>query len=195
MRIKTIEKANEILKKIPGITKKQAEKFTTFILNQDLNFCEELTQNILDIKTKMEFCQECNFIRENGKCLNCDEAIKNNTLMVVENITTLNKIDDMGIFLGFYFVLPFLINVKEHARKEKEYEYNQLFDYIAKNNIKEVIIVISPTLEGEITTTHLLKLMANKNIKASRAAIGLPMGSNLEYLDTFTIKQAIKNRN
>ncbi|MCS4536731.1 MULTISPECIES: toprim domain-containing protein [unclassified Mycoplasma] len=195
MKIKTIEKANEILKKIPGISKKQAEKFTYFVLNQNFEFAQELAQNILDIKTKIEFCSDCNFIREDGKCLNCDEPIKNKTLMIVESVTTLNKIDDMGIFLGYYFVLPYLMSAKGQTKKENEYSYTQLFDYIEKHNFDEVIIVISPSLEGEITTTHLLKLLANKQIKVSRAAIGMPMGSNLEYLDTFTIKQAIKNRN
>ncbi|WP_029608477.1 toprim domain-containing protein [Mycoplasma simbae] len=194
MKIKTLEEANEIFKKIPGISKKQAEKMSSFLLNQPSEFSTELIEKINNIHTKIQFCHKCNFIREEGLCLNCDDKFKTNSLMVVESPTTLNKIDEMGIFLGYYFVLPYLMSVKGQLNSQ-DYEYQQLFDFVDQYNFEEVIIVISPSLEGEMTTNHLLTLFENKGIKASRAAIGMPMGSSLEYLDTFTIKQAIENRN
>lgn len=194
MKIKTIEKANEILNKIPGISQKMANKISSFLLNSDIEFIHQLNNSLMDIKTKIEFCSKCNFIREENKCLNCDDSLKSNSLMIVESSNTLNKIDEMGIFFGFYFVLPYLMSIKNQL-KNTDYQYQQLFEFISEHNFEEVIIVLSPSLEGEMTTTHLLNLLAEKGIKATRAAIGIPMGSNLEYLDSFTIKQAIKNRN
>ncbi|MBU4691599.1 toprim domain-containing protein [Mycoplasma sp. ES3225-GEN-MYC] len=193
MKIDTLEKANEVFKKIPGISKKQAEKISSFILNQSTDFSIELVNAIQGIKDNIIYCSQCNFIRENNKCLNCDDPLKMNSLMIVESITTLIKIDEMGIFFGFYFVLPELLSVKKN--NDDKYEYQQLFEFIGNHNFEEIMIVLSPSLEGEMTTTHLQKLLQKRGIKATRAAIGMPMGSNLEYLDPFTIKQAIKNRN
>ncbi|MBU4689482.1 toprim domain-containing protein [Mycoplasma zalophidermidis] len=193
MKIDTLEKANEVFKKIPGISKKLAEKISTFILNQSTDFSVELVNAIQDIKDNIVYCSQCNFIRENNKCLNCDDPLKMNSLMIVESITTLIKIDEMGIFFGFYFVLPELLSVKQ--KNDYKYEYQQLFEFIGNHNFDEIMIVLSPSLEGEMTTAHLQKLLQKRGIKATRAAIGMPMGSNLEYLDPFTIKQAIKNRN
>ncbi|AIA29706.1 recombination protein RecR [Mycoplasmopsis californica HAZ160_1] len=193
MKIETLETANEILKKIPGISKKQAERISTFLLNSKPEFTDELCQKLQNIHIKIEFCPKCNFIKENNSCLNCDDTLKTNSLMIVESFATANKIDGLGIFLGYYFVLPYLLELKKQIEKN-DYNYEQLFSFVEKHNFEEIIIVISPSLEGEMTTAHLTNLFKEKSIKVSRAAIGMPMGSSLEYLDTFTIKQAINNR-
>ncbi|TQC51592.1 recombination protein RecR [Mycoplasmopsis mucosicanis] len=193
MKIKTIDEANEFLRKIPGISKKQADKITSFILNQPKDFTDELTQKLNNIHTEISFCSKCNFIKEHNKCLNCDDVFKTKNLMIVESSTSLNKIDEMGVFLGYYFVLPYLMSAKK-TNSAVDYNYPQLLSFINQHEFEEVIIVLSPTLEGELTTNHLITLLEAQKLNVSRAAIGLPLGSNIEYLDSFTIKQAINNR-
>lgn len=194
MKIKTIQDTIETLSKIPGISKKQAEKMSWYFINQGQDETKKVINSLNNICQNIKYCENCNFIKENEKCLNCDDILKTNSLMIVESPTTLNKIDDLGIFHGHYYVLPYLMKLKNKFESE-DYDYPGLVEYIKQHQFEEVIVVISPSLEGEITTTKLLNLIQNLNIKVSRAAIGIPMGANLDYLDAFTIKQAINNRN
>ncbi|UUD35394.1 toprim domain-containing protein [Mycoplasmopsis caviae] len=195
MKIETIEKLNQVLNTIPGISKKQADKMSNFFLNQDQEYIDNLVKNIYDLKNNITYCSICNFIKENNKCLVCDDKSRYNFLMIVENVATLRKIDDMDFYSGYYYILPYLLSLKGN-KEIKNYDYTELMNYIQRKKFEEVIIVLSPSLEGEMTTSHLLKLISSQfKVKVSRAAIGMPMGSNLEYLDTFTIKQSIENRN
>lgn len=195
MKIETIEKLNQVLTTIPGISKKQADKMSNFFLKQDQEYIDNLVKSINDLKTNISYCSICNFLKEGGKCLVCDDKSRYNFLMIVENAATLRKIDDMDFYNGYYYVLPYLLNLKNN-KEIKNYDYKELMDYIQRKKFDEVIIILSPSLEGEMTTGHLLKLINSQfKIKVTRAAIGMPMGSNLEYLDTFTIKQSIENRN
>lgn len=195
MKIETIEKLNQVLTTIPGISKKQADKMSNFFLKQDQEYIDNLVKSINDLKTNISYCSICNFLKEGCKCLVCDDKSRYNFLMIVENAATLRKIDDMNFYNGYYYVLPYLFNLKNN-KEIKNYDYKELINYIQHKKFDEVIIVLSPSLEGEMTTGHLLKLINGQfKIKVTRAAIGMPMGSNLEYLDTFTIKQSIENRN
>lgn len=195
MEIDAIKELNLLLNKIPGISKKQADKTSNFLLTADENFIKELIEKISNLKKKISFCKRCNYITEDNYCLNCTNKNANSTLMIVENVTNVKKINDLDFFKGYFYVLPYLINLKEKLTKSEKYNYTELIDYINQKDIKEVIIVLSPTLEGEATVSHIMKLLKNKKVKVSRAAIGLPMGSNIDYIDGFTIKQSIKNRN
>ncbi|MGV2393606.1 UNVERIFIED_CONTAM: toprim domain-containing protein [Campylobacter lari] len=112
--------------------------------------------------------------------------------MVVENIANAIKLDSLNFYDGYYYIMPYLLDVK--ANNEHDYRYKQLLDFISSKKAIEVVLVLSPTIQGEMTTIHLLKLLKSNNIKVTRAAIGMPMGSSVEYLDEFTIKQSIENR-
>lgn len=194
MEINVIEELIFELRKLPGVSRKQAEKIVNYLIADDNTYVEALIASIKNLKSQISYCPECNFIRENNYCPNCDNTSRLDTLMIVESSKALEKIDAMNFYHGYYYVLPFLMSIKEKIAKDMNYDYQALFNYINKKHLNEVIIVLSPTLEGEMTTTHLLKLCEKYNIKTTRAAIGMPLGSNLEYLDSFTIMQSIKNR-
>ncbi|WP_027334981.1 toprim domain-containing protein [Mycoplasmopsis felifaucium] len=190
MEIKAVKELNEKLATFPGISKKQADKMSNFLLNSSDEYVTELIQCIEALKVNIKFCEQCNFIVENGKCLNCDQNDPWNILMVVENPANVKKISELNFFNGYYYVLPYLMNIKG----QEDYSYSQLLQYAKDKKIEEVVIVLSPTLEGTMTSEHLFNSFKKNNFKVSKAAIGLPMGSNIEYLDGFTIKQSIENR-
>ncbi|QSF13394.1 toprim domain-containing protein [Mycoplasma sp. Mirounga ES2805-ORL] len=194
MQIETIENLVKKLISIPGISKKQAEKMANFFVLQDKEYIDELAQLIQDIKKNISYCEKCNFITDKNVCSICSKPNKDNILMVVDNVVNCQKLINMEFYNGSYYILPYLMNLNDQLASKK-YEYEQLIDFIKKNNFGEVIIVLSPSLEGEMTTTHLLKLLEKNKIIATRAVIGMPMNSNLEYLDKFTIMQSIINRN
>ncbi|VEU75580.1 recombinational DNA repair protein [Mycoplasmopsis maculosa] len=188
---KIIQEFKEFITKIPSITKKQSEKITNYLLNTPKEFSEELINNIRKLKDKVSFCEKCNFIKEKEKCLNCAREDVWNILMIVDNIQNAKKIISLDFFKGYFYVMPYLLDLNN---KGNDYNFPQLLEFIREYNPVETVVVLSPTIEGELTTTHLLKLFKNNNINASRAAIGMPLGSNIEYLDEFTLKQSIENR-
>ncbi|WP_029512903.1 toprim domain-containing protein [Mycoplasmopsis iners] len=194
MKIEVVEKLNEKLTTFPGISKKQADKMSNFLLQKDDEYVDDLIKHLLALKNQLSFCPNCNFIKENGKCLSCDADNKENVLMIVESVAIVKKISEMNFFNGKYYVLPYLLSIKNQLNDE-QLEYKHLFNFLFNNSFNEVIIVLSPTLDGEITTNHLMEKMKELKIPHSRAAIGMPMNSNVDYLDSFTIKQSINNRN
>ncbi|WP_027120820.1 toprim domain-containing protein [Mycoplasmopsis lipofaciens] len=195
MKIETIEKLNKKFNTIPGISKKQANKMTNFLLNSNDEYIDELIELIKNVKNNISYCEQCHFLKEFNICLICNDKSRYNILMVVENATTIKKFEEIENFYhGYYYALPFLLNLKDQLNN-KDYKYQELIDFVKAKQFDEIIIVLSPTLEGEATTTHLIKLLELNKFKATRAAIGLPMGSNIYYLDSYTIRQSIKNRN
>ncbi|WP_029513134.1 toprim domain-containing protein [Mycoplasmopsis primatum] len=193
MKIKTIDELTKTLSSIPSITKKQAEKLANYLLTVSDQKIVAIIDQIKEAKSKLKSCQKCNFIEENGKCVNCDRADLWNILMVVENVQSVKKIYDLDFFNGYFYVLPYLMSMKPKDQNA-DFNYSHLLTFAKNKNIKEAIIVLSPTLEGELTTTQLIQIFDENKIKSTRAAIGLPINSNIEYIDGFTIKQAIENR-
>ncbi|MBZ4218013.1 toprim domain-containing protein [Mycoplasma tauri] len=193
MKIKSIDEMSEILRTLPGVTKKHSEKISNFFISESLSDIESFLFKLKTIKEKISFCKKCNFIAENEKCCNCGRPNLWNILMVVENAQNVIKIDNLDFFNGYFYVLPYLLSTSSKA-KQNDYKYPELIKFAKEKNITEAIIVLSPTLEGEMTVAQLTQLFKENNIKSTRAAIGLPMNSNIEYIDGFTIKQAIENR-
>ncbi|UUM19081.1 toprim domain-containing protein [Mycoplasma sp. 1018B] len=194
MKINSIENLINKLTLFPGISKKQAEKMSNFLLIKDQNYLNDLINSFEQIKKRLSFCNDCNYIKEDNICLNCKNLTFNNEiLMIVESIQAVNKLINNQIFSGIFYVMPYLIDAKMQANDNKT-EFEHLINYLSKNKFKEVIIVLSPTLQGELTTNLLINKLNQENIKCSRAAIGMPINSNIDYLDPFTIKESIINR-
>ncbi|EGV00092.1 recombination protein recr [Mycoplasmopsis columbina SF7] len=194
MQIETIESLNKKLTSLPGISKKQAEKISNFLMQVDKEYLDDLIEHFMSLKKRISFCSKCNFIEEDNKCLSCYEN-KEKNLMIVESPAIVKKISNMDFFKGYFYVLPSLVTIKAQLKDELDLDFSHLLNFIRDKNINEVIIVLSPTIDGEITTNYLMNKLDEEKIKNSRAAIGMPMNSNIDYLDTFTIKQSIENRN
>ncbi|QNM93627.1 recombination protein RecR [Mycoplasma sp. Pen4] len=178
-------------KQIPGISKKQAEKIVYWILATEEDTVNDFANSIKKIKEHTDFCSICTNITYKGVCNVCSDLERENTLLIVESLQNLQKIEKAGFYKGKYYVFPHLVenitDIKKHSQEfDKLLNYSKTFD--------EVILGISPTLKGEITNEIIKKELQSCNVKVSQLAIGLPLGSSVDYIDEITLRFALKNR-
>ncbi len=181
------------LSKLPSVGPKTAERYAFFLLKQDKNYLNELGTEIQEIQKNIITCHSCLSISETDPCLICNGANRDNTtICVVENSQDLALIEATNQFKGKYFVLGGLINAINGIGPEN-LPIKKLLSRIERDGVKEIILALNFTLEGETTAMYLNKILKDK-IKISRLAKGLPSGSNLEYVDDITLASAFKNR-
>ncbi|WP_435130265.1 toprim domain-containing protein [Mycoplasma sp. 6243] len=180
------------LSKIPGFSKKTVEKFIYWIFENDQSSVNLLANEIKKIKEKTKFCPNCtSILTENQECKICTDFDRKNTLLVIESLAILNKIEKSGIYFGKYFVFD--------KKIENEIQYNQSIPEIKKfldyaQTFDEIILALSPTLKGEIVTNILKQSLKEKGLNVSQIAIGIPLGASVDYIDETTLKFSIKNR-
>lgn len=179
---------------LPSVGQKTAERYAFHLLNQSEDRLESLAMAIKELKQKTTVCHSCLTISETSPCAICADANRNrSSLCVVENSQDLNAIESTKQFNGVYFVLGGLINTIEDVGPET-LNINKLIKRIQAEEIKELILALNFTLEGETTALYLGKILKNR-IKITRLAKGLPAGSDLEYADETTLSNALKFRN
>lgn len=185
----------ESLKKLPTIGDKSAERLAFAIMNMDEEEAKVFSLSIMDVKLNIKKCSKCGNITENDVCEICSNKDRDNSIICVvedaKNIITLEKI---GSYTGMYHVLNGLISPID-GKGPDDININSLINKVKDNKIKEVIIAISPTLEGETTALYITKLLENENVTVSKIAYGIPMGADMEYLDPMTLSMALINRN
>lgn len=185
----------ESLKKLPTIGDKSAERLAFAIMNMDEEEAKVFSDSIMEVKLNIKRCNKCGNITENDTCDICSNKDRDNSIICVvedaKNIITLEKI---GSYTGMYHVLNGLISPID-GKGPDDININSLIDKVKNNDVKEVIIAISPTLEGETTALYITKLLENEKVTVSRIAYGIPMGADMEYLDPMTLSMALINRN
>src|SRR5680860_440849 len=176
---------------LPSVGQKTAERYAFHLLNQSEERLASLATAIQELKQKTTTCRSCLAISESSPCLICADANRNKgSLCVIENSQDLNAIESTKQFHGRYFVLGGLINTIEDVGPET-LNINKLIKRLQSEEIKELILALNFTLEGETTALYLGKILKNK-IKITRLAKGLPAGSDLEYADETTLSSALK---
>ncbi len=189
----SFEELVECFKLLPGIGGKGAERMTYHILEMDSEQAQRFSQAILNIKKKIKYCKKCGHICENDLCDICQDSHRDHsTICVVENPKDVFAMEKLKEFQGVYHVLHGTMSIMD-GKTIEELNIQTLFDRL-DDNIKEVIIATNPTREGETTALFLAKLLAKKNIPASRIANGLPIGSNLDYADELTLLKSLEGR-
>lgn len=204
----TIEKLTEEFSKLPGIGPRQAKRFVYFLLLKDNSFLEELANNILTLKKDISVCKTCyRFFQSQNKTSQkeCDICFDNNrddsVLMVVGKDSDMENIEKNHIYNGKYFILggylP-IINKNFNKKIRSEELFNLVKEKSKKGNLKEVILALSLSPEGE-NTIHFINQILNPLSKESFFEIttlgrGLSTGTELEYSDDDTLKNALKNR-
>jgi recombination protein RecR len=179
---------------LPSVGQKTAERYAFHLLNQSEERLESLATAIKELKQKTTICHSCLAISESSPCPICADSNRHRgSLCVVENSQDLNAIESTRQFNGLYFVLGGLINTIEDVGPET-LNVNKLIKRIQAEEIKELILALNFTLEGETTALYLGKILKNR-IKITRLAKGLPAGSDLEYADETTLSSALKFRN
>lgn len=185
----------ESLKKLPTIGEKSAERLAFAIMNMNEEDVNVFSDSIKEVKTKIRKCSKCGNITENDLCNICmDDQRDKETICVVEEAKNIISLEKIGTYKGKYHVLNGLISPMD-GKGPDDIEIDSLVKRIKKDNIKEVIIAISPTLEGETTTLYISKILEGMNVVVSKIAYGIPIGADMEFLDPLTLSMALTNRN
>ena len=190
----TIKNLIECFKKFPGIGEKSAERMALATLNLDENVIKIFEQSLIDSKTKICRCKICNNLSENELCNICSDKTRDNkTICVVENIKNIIAIEKTNCYHGVYHVLDGLISPLD-GKNPNDINIQSLFDRVDNDDINELIMALTPSVEGETTTLYISKKLENKNIKISKIAHGVPLGADMEYIDGLTLEMALENR-
>ena len=199
-----IDKLTEVFKEFPGIGERQARRFVYFLMSRNGGYNENLSNLILDLKKEVAQCRECFrfFILDREKNKLCDICANTNTdtstLMIVEKDSDLESIRKSRVYNGKYFILGGLVPIVEKNTKSRV-RIEELIERIKKEeNIKEVILAFSLSPQGDHTDTYvreqLKEIVEKQKIKISSLGKGLSTGTELEYSDNDTLKNALKNR-
>ena len=183
----------ECLKDLPGIGEKSAERLAYAIINFDKEKIDLFANSLLDVKN-IKRCPVCNNITDMDKCYICsDDSRGYETIFVVEKPKDVVLFEKMGNYTGKYHVLGGLISPLEGINPE-DINIDSLVKRVKENDVKEVIVVLKPSIEGETTMQYIKKLLDKYNVRVSKIPIGIPMGTDIEYIDSMTLEMAFEDR-
>lgn len=189
-----IEKAVEAFSKLPGIGKKTALRMVLHLLKEDENVVMHFSEAITRMKKEVCFCPDCNNISDAGLCGICNNQLRNRRLIcVVENIRDVISIESTGQFNGLYHVLGGLLSPLDGIGPDQLF-LAQLRDRVTQLGTEEVIMAISPTIEGDTTLYYMTKMLKGIDVHISGIARGVSFGGELEYTDEFTLSRALAKR-
>ena len=185
----------DYFKKLPSIGEKTAERLSFAVMNMSEEDINSFSKAIVDVKLKIKKCSICGNITENEICDICSDSSRDSDIIcVVEDSKNIISLEKMGSYRGKYHVLNGLISPMD-GKGPDDIMLDSLLQRIKKENIKEIIIAVSPTLEGETTSLYISKLLEPFKITVSKIAYGIPIGADMEYLDPMTLSMAMSNRN
>jgi recombination protein RecR len=182
------------LSRLPGIGRKTAQRLAIFILKNDTQYAENLSEAIYNLKQEIQLCEKCFNISEDALCSICSDTHRDpSKICVVEDIVDIFAIEESNEYHGLYHVLGGVISPLAGITAENLH-LNELIDRVKNENVEEVLMALNPSTEGEATMIYISKLLSGINLKVTRIASGVPIGSHLEYVDTVTIGRAISSR-
>ncbi len=190
----SIKNLIECFKYLPGIGEKTAERMAFSILDFDEDQVNTFTESMKDVNTKVHYCKICNGLTEKDICDICSNDERNNgVLCVIDDYKTIFVFENMGIFNGKYHVLDGLISPIDGINPE-DIGLGKLIDRIKNEKFNEIIFAFKPSIEGETTSLYIKRVLDGMNIKVTRIASGVPMGADMEYIDTLTLERALSDR-
>ena len=179
---------------LPGVGEKTAERYVYSLFEKEDDEVEALAQSLLDFKKNIKKCSICGSLTDNDICDICnDESRDRSTLCIVEDSKSLFFIEKTKKYNGLYHVLNGLISPIE-GKNPEDLNISSLMNNRINNELKEIIIALNPSIEGDVTSMYIQKLLEKKDIKVSRLSYGIPMGSDIEYLDPIMISKAWDDR-
>jgi len=182
------------LKKLPGIGSKSAQRLAFYILRSSDEDAEALATAVRDLKANLRLCSVCNNITDLDLCVYCSSAARNQSLVcVVEEPTNIAAIEKTKHFNGVYHVLHGSISPL-HGIGPEQLRIANLITRVDAGSVDEVIIATNPTVEGEATATYLSQRLKRAGVKITRIAMGIPVGSDIEYTDEITMLKAMEGR-
>ncbi|MFT6148534.1 MAG: recombination protein RecR [Saprospiraceae bacterium] len=191
---KLLEEAVTAFSSLPGIGKKTALRLALHLLTQEEQDVKSFSDSLTKMRKHIRFCRQCFNISDSELCSICESHRRDRGLVcVVEGIKDVMAIESTGQYNGLYHVLGGVISPIEGI-SPSDLEINALMSRIDKGEIKEIIMAISPTIEGDTTIYYISKKLKNVDIKISTLARGISFGGELEYADELTLGRSIASR-
>ncbi len=189
-----IEALIEQFQKLPTIGRKSAQRLAFRIIDMDVDQVKAFSQALLDVKEKIGRCENCGNFSEHALCDICADGRRDeSTICVVEDATNLYAFERSRTYHGSYHVLYGLISPLSDV-SPNQINLERLQERVAAGGVKEVIVAISPTVEGETTSLYIANLLKPYNVAITRIASGIPFGGNVEYFDEMTLSRALEDR-
>jgi len=182
------------LKKLPGIGSKSAQRLAFHILRSSEDDAEALASAVRDVKANLRLCSICNNITDVDPCVYCNSPTRNQKLVcVVEEPTNIATVEKTRHYNGVYHVLHGSISPL-HGVGPEQLRIANLLGRVSHGEIEEIILATNPTVEGEATATYLAQQLKRHGLRITRIAMGIPVGSDLEYTDEVTMLKAMEGR-
>jgi recombination protein RecR len=189
-----IERLITELKRLPGIGQKTAQRLAFHILRTPPEEAAALAAAIRDAKEKIRFCSVCNNITDADPCLYCSSATRNRkTICVIEEPHNILSVEKTRQFSGLYHVLGGALSPLQGVGPD-QLKIKSLIERLKSGEVEEIILATSPTAEGEATAVYISKLVKPLGVRVTRIAMGIPVGSDLEYADEITMLKALEGR-
>lgn len=190
----SLNKLIESFKKLPGIGEKTAIRLAFSVMNFSLDEANDFSKNIVDVKTNIKHCDVCGTLTDDDVCLICRDNTRNSdVLIVVQDSKDVFLFEKMGIFDGYYHVLGGLISPLDDIGPD-DIRIKEMLDRVKKNSVSEVILAIKTGIEADTTALYIKRILEGLNVKITRLASGIPIGTDMDYVDSLTLLSALKNR-
>lgn len=200
LHIPALEKLVHELSRLPGIGPKTAQRLAYYILKSKDTYPTQLTEALLRVQTEVHTCAECFNYTDRDICKYCSDSYRNSEILcLVEDPSDISRIESSGAFRGRYHVLHGVISPLDGV-SAKDLKVSELLQKIeegltgVRTQIKEIIFAFDADLEGDTTALYLTKTLQGKSLKISRIAHGIPMGSDIDFIDDRTMGRALENR-
>jgi recombination protein RecR len=189
-----LERAVQEFSKLPGVGRKTALRLVLHLLRQDMDVVENLSQAIVQMKHKVKHCKMCHNISDSEVCPICSDPRRDRqTICVVENIQDVMAVENTQQFTGLYHVLGGVISPMDGIGPS-DLEIDSLVERVSNSDVKEVILALSSTMEGDTTNFYIFRKLASYDVRISIIARGISVGDELEYTDEVTLGRSILNR-
>ena len=193
-QIEALQKLSEQFARLPGIGRKSAMRLAFSILELSDEEAQNFANTIIEAKEKVHLCPACQSLTDKEICSVCNDLSRDtSTIMVLEDTKAVLSMEKVREYRGLYHVLHGVISPMNGVTPDK-LKIKELLSRIADEQVKEIIIATNPTVEGEATAMYLSRLLKPFEIKITRLAYGIPVGSDLEYADEVTLYRAIEGR-
>lgn len=182
------------LSKLPGVGEKTAERLAIHILRRPLNEAEMLADSIMTVKQKVRLCRKCFGLSDGEQCHICEDRSRNETLLcVVEQPADMIAIEKSGAFKGLYHILGGTLAPMEGVGPG-DLRIRELFERLSADAVQEIILATGTSVEGESTAAYIAQQLADRDVRVTRIASGVPVGGDLKYVDQMTLKCALDGR-
>ncbi len=181
-------------KRLPGVGQKSAQRLAFHVLRASRDDADRLAQAVIDVKDKLGLCSQCNNISDGELCPYCRDPHRDPAVLcVVEEPHNILPIETTRTFQGVYHVLHGSISPLRGIGPE-QLRIKGLIERVGQGEIQEIILATNPTVEGEATAVYLSRLLKPLGVRVTRIAMGIPVGSDLEFADEVTMSKSLENR-